>query len=48
MINSNVKTILSYYAGENPGIRNNLAKILNHGTLGGTLWIMYHQNHRLV
>jgi hypothetical protein len=44
MINSNVKTILSYYAGENPGTRNNLAKILNHGTL----WIMYHQNHRLV
>ncbi len=36
MLTKNVNTILSYYAGENPGIRNNLAKILNHGTLSGT------------
>lgn len=32
----NVASILSYYVGENPGVRTNLARILNHGTLGGT------------
>jgi class I fructose-bisphosphate aldolase len=32
----NTEKILSYYAGENPGVRTNLARILNHGTLGGT------------
>ena len=31
-----VSTILAGYAGENPGVRTNLARILNHGTLGGT------------
>jgi class I fructose-bisphosphate aldolase len=31
-----VKEILSYYASENAGVRNNLARILNHGTLKGT------------
>jgi class I fructose-bisphosphate aldolase len=36
MATENVKTILSHYGGENPGVRTNLAKILNHGTLGGT------------
>lgn len=28
--------ILSYYSGENLGVRSKLARILNHGTLGGT------------
>ena len=31
-----VKEILSWYAGENPGILTNLARMLNHGTLRGT------------
>ena len=31
-----VKEILSWYAGENPGILTHLAHMLNHGTLGGT------------
>ncbi len=31
-----VKEILSWYAGENPGVLTNLARILNHGTLAGT------------
>jgi class I fructose-bisphosphate aldolase len=31
-----VKDILSWYAGENPGTLTNLARILNHGALGGT------------
>lgn len=31
-----VRKILSYYYSENPGVRTNLARILNHGTLGGT------------
>jgi class I fructose-bisphosphate aldolase len=31
-----VKQILSWYAGESPGVLNNLARLLNHGTLGGT------------
>jgi len=31
-----VKEILSWYASENPGIRTNLARMLNHGTLAGT------------
>jgi class I fructose-bisphosphate aldolase len=31
-----VKEILSYYTSENPGVRGNLARILNHGTLKGT------------
>ncbi len=31
-----VKEILSWYAGENPGTLTNIARLLNHGTLGGT------------
>lgn len=31
-----VKEILGWYAGENPGVLTNLARMLNHGTLGGT------------
>jgi len=33
---SRVKEILSWYLGENPGVLTNLARMLNHGTLGGT------------
>jgi fructose-bisphosphate aldolase, class I len=35
-MNEKIKTILSHYRGENPGVRTNLARILNHGTLAGT------------
>ena len=31
-----VKEILSGYTGENAGVLTNLARMLNHGTLGGT------------
>ena len=31
-----IKKILDNYAGENPGVLTNLARMLNHGTLGGT------------
>jgi len=31
-----VREILSYYDSENPGVRANLARFLNHGRLGGT------------
>ena len=31
-----IKEILSWYAGESPGILTNLARMLNNGTLGGT------------
>ena len=31
-----VREILSWYRGQNPGVLNNLAQILNHGRLGGT------------
>ena len=31
-----VREILSGYAGSNPGVLTNLARMLNHGTLGGT------------
>jgi len=31
-----VQQILSGYAGENPGVLTNLARLLNHGTLAGT------------
>ncbi len=31
-----VKEILSYYGADNPGTLTNLARLLNHGTLGGT------------
>jgi class I fructose-bisphosphate aldolase len=32
----NVKQILSWYASDNPGTLTNLARLLNHGRLGGT------------
>ncbi|MCI0369887.1 MAG: class I fructose-bisphosphate aldolase [candidate division NC10 bacterium] len=35
-MNKRVKEILGGYAGQNPGILTNLARMLNHGTLGGT------------
>lgn len=31
-----VREILNYYKGENPGVLTNLARLLNHGRLGGT------------
>jgi fructose-bisphosphate aldolase, class I len=31
-----VKQILSWYAGESPGVLTNLARLLSHGTLAGT------------
>ncbi len=31
-----VKQILSWYGSENPGVKANLARMLNHGTLAGT------------
>src|SRR3989337_3498864 len=31
-----VREILSWYASDNPGTRANLARLLNHGRLGGT------------
>ena len=31
-----VREILSWYGNENPGVRTNMARILNHGRLGGT------------
>jgi fructose-bisphosphate aldolase, class I len=30
------REILRWYAGENPGVRTNLARLLDHGRLGGT------------
>src|SRR5205807_9974259 len=35
-MNERVREILSWYASDNPGTRTNLARILNHGKLGGT------------
>ena len=31
-----VRQILSWYESDNPGTRTNLARLLNHGRLGGT------------
>ena len=31
-----VKQILSWYGSDNPGVKTNLARMLNHGTLAGT------------
>jgi class I fructose-bisphosphate aldolase len=31
-----VRQILSWYGSDNPGVLNNLARMLNHGTLGGS------------
>ena len=36
MLTARVKEILGYYSAENPGVRANLARMLNHGTLAGT------------
>lgn len=35
-MNDRIREILSWYDSENPGIRTNLARMLNHGRLGGT------------
>ncbi len=35
-MNGRVREILSWYDSENPGIRTNLARMHNHGRLGGT------------
>src|SRR5436853_1789939 len=35
-ITERVKHILSWYASDNPGVVTNLARLLGHGTLGGT------------
>lgn len=35
-MNDRVREILSWYSSENPGVRTNLARLLNHGRLGGT------------
>ncbi len=35
-MNERIRTILSWYESENPGVRTNLARMLNHGTLAGT------------
>jgi len=31
-----VREILGWYASDNPGTRTNLARLLNHGKLGGS------------
>ena len=31
-----VKQILSWYGSDNPGVKANLARLMNHGTLAGT------------
>ena len=31
-----VREILSWYESDNPGVKTNLARMLNHGTLAGT------------
>jgi class I fructose-bisphosphate aldolase len=36
MMSQRVRQILSYYDSENPGVRANLARFLNHGRLAGT------------
>lgn len=36
MMTKRVREILGYYASENPGVRTNLARFLNHGRLAGT------------
>jgi class I fructose-bisphosphate aldolase len=35
-MNDRIREILSWYTNENPGVRTNLARMLNHGRLGGT------------
>jgi fructose-bisphosphate aldolase, class I len=36
MMSQRVRQILSYYDSENPGVRANIARFLNHGRLAGT------------
>src|SRR6201988_763305 len=36
LMNERIREILSWYTSENPGVRTNLARMLNHGRLGGT------------
>ena len=31
-----VKQIMSWYGSDNPGVRANLVRMMNHGTLAGT------------
>ena len=31
-----IQEILSWYNGDNPGTRTNIARLLNHGRLGGS------------
>jgi fructose-bisphosphate aldolase, class I len=35
-MNDRIREILSWYTSENPGVRTNIARLLNHGRLGGT------------
>lgn len=35
-MNDRIREILSWYSSENPGVRTNLARMLNHGRLAGT------------
>src|SRR5918911_946794 len=35
-MNDRIREILSWYTSENPGVRTNLARMLNHGRLAGT------------
>ncbi|GCE11898.1 class I fructose-bisphosphate aldolase [Tengunoibacter tsumagoiensis] len=35
-MNDRIREILSWYGSENPGVRTNLARMLNHGRLAGT------------
>jgi len=35
-MNERTRDILRWYTGENPGVRTNLARLLNHGRLAGT------------
>jgi class I fructose-bisphosphate aldolase len=35
-VNARIREILGYYQGASPGVLTNLARLLNHGTLGGT------------
>ncbi len=32
-MNDRIREILSWYSSENPGVRTNLARMLNHGRL---------------
>jgi len=35
-MNDRIREMISWYSSENPGVRTNLARMLNHGRLGGT------------